>query len=233
MDLSEIFDQGPEEEEPEPEHPFVDLMGFTIRLANKHHSLWGERVWSAGKIVSRCIKEKSHGFGVDGKTVLEFGAGCGLCSLVAATNGAKKVVCTDYPDDILIDNLKYNTEKYKNIVVLGHKWGDDCSEIIKQNDGEKFDVAILADLIFNVTEHRRLLKSLKTCLKEDGFAIVSYTHHRALKADQDLNFFRYAQEEFGFKVEELFTEKHPPMFENDFGDIELRTTCHVCKLTLV
>lgn len=230
MDLGEIFYQ-PEEVEEEKEHQFVDAMGFHIRLPNAHHSLWGELLWPAGKIVSRCIKERSHGFSVDGKTVIEFGAGCGLCSLVAATNGAKRVVCTDYPDDLLIDNLKFNCNDQKNIIVLGYKWGCDASEVIKENDNEKFDTAILTDLVFNVACHRQLLKSLKECLKPDGFAMVSYTQHRALKAEQDAEFFNIADKEFGFNVEELFTEKHDPMFAVDQGDIERRTTCHVFRFT--
>jgi nicotinamide N-methyltransferase len=45
---------------------------------------------------------------VEGKTVLELGAGGGLPSLVCALNGAAQVVVTDYPDADLIENLRYN-----------------------------------------------------------------------------------------------------------------------------
>jgi nicotinamide N-methyltransferase len=45
---------------------------------------------------------------VQGKTVLELGAGGGLPSLVCALSGAVQVVVTDYPDADLIENLRYN-----------------------------------------------------------------------------------------------------------------------------
>lgn len=229
-DLVELFNLH-EEEQPEPEHPFVNIMGFNIRLLNKHHSLWGDLVWSAGKIVARCINEKAYDFDVANKTVVEFGAGCALCSLVCATNAAANVVTTDYPDNNIVENLIYNTQKYSNISVVGHQWGKDTTDIINANNGKQFDIAILCDLIFNITEHRALLRSLTSCLKRDGYAIVSYTHHRVRHMNDDLNFFRYAESEFGMKVDELFTEKHPPMFKDDYGDVEIRSTCHVCKLT--
>jgi len=45
---------------------------------------------------------------VKGKYVLELGAGAALPSIVAAMNGAAKVVATDYPDADLIENIEYN-----------------------------------------------------------------------------------------------------------------------------
>ena len=45
---------------------------------------------------------------MQGKTVLELGAGGGLPSLVCALSGAAQVVVTDYPDADLIENLRYN-----------------------------------------------------------------------------------------------------------------------------
>jgi predicted nicotinamide N-methyase len=42
--------------------------------------------------------------------VCELGAGAGLPSIVATLAGAKKVVVTDYPDEGLIENLRWNAE---------------------------------------------------------------------------------------------------------------------------
>ena len=47
---------------------------------------------------------------VQGRSVLELGAGAGLPSIISATAGAKKVVVTDYPDQQLVENLSYNVE---------------------------------------------------------------------------------------------------------------------------
>ena len=45
---------------------------------------------------------------VNGKQILELGAGAGLPSIVSAILGATNVVVTDYPDEDLIENLKFN-----------------------------------------------------------------------------------------------------------------------------
>ena len=42
---------------------------------------------------------------LENKTLLEVGAGCGVPSLVACINGAKRIVVTDYPGTYLLYNL--------------------------------------------------------------------------------------------------------------------------------
>ncbi len=46
-----------------------------------------------------------------GKNVLELGAGASLPSMIAALNGAKMVVTTDYPEALLIDQLAVNVKQ--------------------------------------------------------------------------------------------------------------------------
>ena len=43
-------------------------------------------------------------------SVLELGAAAALPSMVAALNGARKVVVTDYPDPELVENIVYNVD---------------------------------------------------------------------------------------------------------------------------
>ena len=232
-DFQELFDEGPEEVGPEPEFPVVEWEGISIRLLNVHHSLWGDKLWEAGKIMSKIIKDGEFGVSVKDKTVVEFGSGAGLSSICCALAGAKHVVATDYPDTNLVDNLRFNCTPYKNITVVGHQWGKDCSPVLEANGGEKFDVAVLADLVFNHTCHTQLLESLVGCLRKDGYALVTYTHHRTHLVKEDLRFFKLAEKKFGFHVEQLGTKTHPPMFQDDFGPMEVRTTAHLCRLTFV
>lgn len=57
---------------------------------------------------------------VQGKTLLELGAGGALPSLVAATHQPAKVVVTDYPDAELIENIQYNVDQnLKSVVPAG------------------------------------------------------------------------------------------------------------------
>ncbi|KAK8860635.1 Protein N-terminal and lysine N-methyltransferase efm7 [Tritrichomonas musculus] len=229
MDLDNLFHQE-EEEIPELEYPIVVWEGISVRLLNKHHSLWGDKLAEAGKIASSIILHKKYNIDVKDKTVCELGSGAGLPSMCCCIQGAKNVVATDYPDDYLVDNLKFNVEKYKNSHGIGFMWGKDPSPILSLNNNEKFDILILSDVIFNHTVHRQLIKSVIDLMKEDGFALVLYTHHRTHLVKEDLAFFEIAQNEFGLDWNEIDTVKHPPMF-NDVGHMDLRTTAHVGFLT--
>ncbi|CAN8097895.1 unnamed protein product [Discula destructiva] len=76
----------------------LHLVGFSPTEA---HYLWnGARVISDYFQVNPDV--------VRGKTVLELGAGAGLPSIVAAVQGAKKVVMTDYPDVDIVEVMWKN-----------------------------------------------------------------------------------------------------------------------------
>lgn len=46
-----------------------------------------------------------------GHRFLELGAGAALPSLVATLNGASVTVVTDYPEEVIIDNLRGNIQR--------------------------------------------------------------------------------------------------------------------------
>jgi nicotinamide N-methyltransferase len=86
----------------------LSLSGEVLRLRLVgHNPLWGHLLWNAGRVVSDYIEQASTRL-VNGKFVLEFGAGAGLPGFVALKCGASQVVVTDYPDPDLIENLRYN-----------------------------------------------------------------------------------------------------------------------------
>lgn len=236
MNLADFFEEVEPvyEEEEEPEYPVVKWKDFEVRLLNKHHSLWGERLAECGKIAAGIILDKLFDIDVRGKTILELGAGSGLPSLVAAEKQAKLVVCTDYPDEPLIDNIRYNLRNYQNAKVIGYKWGDDVAPLLQLNEGKKFDILILSDIIFNTSQHKALLRSMKKLMDENSVALCLHTHHRTNKVKEDLQFFDLAENEFNFKLEKVAQIKHPVMFKNDTSnteeELELRTTAHIHKL---
>ncbi|KAI6246004.1 Protein N-terminal and lysine N-methyltransferase efm7 [Erysiphe necator] len=218
------------------------LSGNTVKLDLIGHSpLWGHHLWNAGRVTSSYLE--AHPEIVCGKKVLELGAGAGLPSLVCAYLEAECVVITDYPDTALIENLKSNVERVKNeintvrksnglksrLVVQGHCWGEDCQSILSHITDEKnsgFDVLILADLLFNHSEHRKLLVTVQRTLKkqEDAKALVFFTPYRPWLLEKDLMFFEIVKNA-GMKVEKILEEKTEKlMFEKDRGDPELRKT---------
>lgn len=156
--------------------------------------------------------------------MLELGAGAGLPSLACAlAAGARKVVATDYPDEELVQNLRYNIQHgaaaaaVDNIVPEGYLWGASASKLtahLDDGDGDGdggaggFDLLILADLLFNHSEHRKLVSSIQTTLKRapEPRALVFFTPHRPWLFDRDMAFFDLAREA-GFVVEKVLERR--------------------------
>jgi EEF1A N-terminal glycine/lysine methyltransferase len=229
-------------------HSLLSGYELSLRLVG-HNPLWGHHLWNAGRIVSKYLE--SQKFLIESKTVLELGAGAGLPGLVCAILGAKAVVVTDYPDPDLIENLQYNIEHcqaankamdqvdIKNrITAKGYLWGADPSPLLAHVEPSTrqvensmgtfkgFDVLILADLLFNHSEHAKLVSTIKQTLarSSESEALVFFTPYRPWLLEKDLAFFDLVREN-GFDVERVLEEKMDKvMFENDRGDEEIRRT---------
>ena len=204
---------------------------LTLRLVG-HNPLWGHHLWNAGRLVSTYLED--HASLITGRTVLELGAGAGLPSLVCGVLGAKPVVVSDYPDPDLVANLWHNIESGPGevagrVVAEGYCWGADVAPLLahlESSGAEKFDVLILADLLFNHSEHAKLVATVRETLakKEDGVALVFFTPYRPWLYEKDMAFFDLTREA-GFIVEKIFEEKMDEvMFKEDRGDEELRRT---------
>jgi nicotinamide N-methyltransferase len=161
-----------------------------------------------------------------------------LPSIVCALNGAKKVVSTDYPDIQLTQNITLNAkenapEKLQDgtFVVRGFIWGQSEQYLDEPltKDG-KFDLILLSDVIFNHNQHRNMLKSCSEMINENGIIFTTFTHHVVKWADRDMKFFEIAKG-FGFKNQKIFEQKWNPMFPDDTGDLDVRSTVFGYLLT--
>lgn len=216
-------------------HTLLSGQILNLRLVG-HNPLWGHHLWQAGRLVSAYLEKNSSL--VEGKTVLELGAGAGLPSLVCAGLDAKKVVVTDYPDAELVQNLQINIDRFysdcglkgeeKKIIAQGYCWGNDAQTLLSHLPSEEqgFEVLILADLLFNHSEHGKLVETVKSTLKrsKEAKAFVFFTPYRPWLFEKDMAFFDLVRDE-GFVVEKVLEEKmERVMFVEDRGDEELRRT---------
>jgi len=106
---------------------------------------------------------------VDGRQVLELGAGTGLAGLVATLKGAARVVITDYPAPEVLDNLRKNVAKnidtrqtgkddagkeeakmeLGDVSVEGHEWGV-LTDSFSIREKESFDRILVADCLWSM-----------------------------------------------------------------------------------
>lgn len=150
---------------------------------------------------------------IHNKSVLELGAGAGLPALTCALNGAASVFVTDYPDPELIENLHYNIEHCPllpdppRITAKGYLWGAPTTLLNNPSTPTPipststapaaaagpptYDLLILADLLFNHSEHAALLTTLQQTLARTASAqaLVFFTPYRPWLLEKDLAFF--------------------------------------------
>ncbi|KAK9450108.1 putative methyltransferase-domain-containing protein [Limtongia smithiae] len=203
---------------------------IVLRLVGKS-PLWGHFLWNASKVTANYLEEHASTLLV-GKTVLELGAGAGLPSFIAGVHNASKVVITDYPEIELIDNIEYNVEHVEGIDkstfrVQGYIWGADVSNIMEElpEGADGYDLVILSDVVFNHSEHAKLLQTCHDTLShknKDAKVFVVFTPHRARLVHRDFQFFEDAKA-MGFKVEKLFEQKWWPMFVEEESTKDIRS----------
>lgn len=200
---------------------------LTLRLVGKS-PLWGHLLWNAGRVSAEFVD--SHRETLRGKTVLELGAAAALPSLLASLV-ARNVVCTDYPDPDLIQNIEHNKsllEKHVGhslpMTSMGYIWGHDVEPLLNcpAQNGELFDFIILSDLVFNHAVHRDLVETCARTIKPDGCILVVFTPHRPKLYNRDLNFFTLAEQR-GFHCNKIIERKMQPMFEEEEATKELRS----------
>ncbi|KAL8952754.1 MAG: hypothetical protein Q9222_001339 [Ikaeria aurantiellina] len=205
-----------------------------LRLVG-HNPLWGHHLWNGAQVVTDYLHEHVDHL-VKGKNILELGAGAGLPSLAAAIWGAKNVVVTDYPDEDLVENMRVNIDAARdvlpessNIVAKGHVWGASAEPLlscIASGSGGGFDTLILADLLFNHSQHAALVATIQATLARSpsATALVFFTPYTPWKYDKDMAFFEIARNGVFrvTKVVERVMDKL--MFKDDRGDEMMRRT---------
>jgi nicotinamide N-methyltransferase len=106
------------------------------------------------------------------------------------------------------------------ICAQGYLWGAPIEDLTKHLPNETgFDVLILADLLFNHSEHAKLVKTVQLTLKKSpaSRAYVFFTPYRPWLYEKDLAFFDLAKEA-GFAVSKTFEKvMDKVMFEEDPG----------------
>lgn len=231
---------------------------LSLALVKRHHSLWGEFIYNAARVVADYVDTGRVQFD-KGCSVLELGAGAGLPGVICALTGAGVVVLSDYGSEFdrgLIKAMDINIKKFGEgcrMYSVPYIWGKAVEPLLvpalgataptssidiegqATKESEKgFDLVIMADCIFNRSEHKQLLWTLVHTLDKrnpSAKCICSFSHHDPQYTEQDLNFLELAREA-GLTCTCIGEEKRQsyPFVENDGMD-ERRGWVYVYQIT--
>lgn len=102
-------------------------------------------------------------------------------------------------------------------------WGSPVSPLLHHLPVEAssagFDILILADLLFNHSEHEKLIATIEQTLKKtpEARALVFFTPYRPWLLEKDMAFFTLAKDR-GFIVEQIMESlMEKVLFDNDPG----------------
>ena len=150
--------------------------------------LWA-KVWPASLILGRFARRLDP----QGKKLLEIGAGCGACGLIAARYGLARVLLSDINEDALLfaqaNVIKNGLEKTVEVCRV-----DICTTRLE----ERFDLILASELLYREELHRPLLKFLPRHLEAGGKAVFCAD----LARDQK-RFFKLASRDFSVQKQTI------------------------------
>lgn len=115
---------------------------------------------------------ETHPSLVQGRTVLELGAGAGLPSIVAAALGARRVVVTDYPDPELLETMWRNVRGCELIPGVGDQEGEGGQEEEEEGGKEKELPIVVEGLVWGADPGKVLGYLGEAERGEEGFDVL-------------------------------------------------------------
>jgi len=156
----------------------------------------GVAVWNSGLLLTRLLDALtiSNSKWLQGKTVIELGAGTGLASIAVGKFGAKRVIATDGNPDVvdlaqqnINRNFKFDEESSEDrrIMATPLSWGFlDASDYM-----DTADVIIGSDLTYNSGTWKILSETFSTVLKPGGIVLYLSLGHAGFNVNGELNGF--------------------------------------------
>ncbi|KAL3826617.1 hypothetical protein ACHAXA_010542 [Cyclostephanos tholiformis] len=171
----------------------VRLHGYKLDSDETYRST-GVTLWQASPRLADYLGDHPEVCG--GKSVLELGAGLGLCGIAAHYSGATNVVMTDGDNralDRMRENVRRNCDDVGDASITGRNaiacrqliWGKPHAGKFLERNG-KYDVIIGADVIYTRESVQPLLDTVVSLLNEPNGQFVLSRFCRWNNVDDDI-----------------------------------------------
>ncbi|KAH9143303.1 hypothetical protein LEN26_005076 [Aphanomyces euteiches] len=129
----------------------------------------GGEVWPGAHVLCAHLETNAGALKLKQARVLELGAGCGLCGLVASALGAPAVVLSDEYPDMLERNIELNADWLtESVAVKTIEWGE------QSQADETFDIVLGSEITqVGRKAHQPLVETIAWSLKTGGVALLS------------------------------------------------------------
>ena len=163
----------------------ITLSGFQLDSDETDHST-GVTLWQAAPRLADYIIQQNSDTLCKGKSVLELGAGLGLCGIVACYKGAKSVIMTD-GDTKTLEGMRANVKHNCNndvgdrIQCKQLLWGSPHMDTFLEEYGQ-YDTIIAADVIYTKDSIEPLMETVACLLEKSGqFVLCRYTKWHSIE----------------------------------------------------
>jgi len=127
---------------------------------------------------SKCKKRLKN------KVVLEIGSGTGLCGIVAALCGAKKVYLTDREEALHVIQMNFEANKQAlincEIVVVPLNWNN-INDLANIKD--KIDVILGSEIIYHGINYKNIINTIDYFSDKNTDILMSYKHRTSSSCD--------------------------------------------------
>ena len=148
-----------------PKHIDSLLLRGAISNPLRDLPLWA-KVWPSSFVLGRFLRTQEP----QGKRLLEIGAGCAICSMVAARYGFSHIVATDNVSDALaFARANVLRNQLEQIIEVRHLDVAKPGKDVRFSDG--FDIIAASELLYLDDLHRPLLKFIARNLAPGGKAL--------------------------------------------------------------
>ena len=178
-----------------------------VRVRERSAADYGMFAWPAANTLARFVVDRRHT--LRNKEVVEIGCGVGICGIVAALAGARRVTLTDKDDDAILTNTRYNClvngleGSSSAVQVLPLEWTSAAYDPTVEAALHSASILLAADTLFDAPARHACMATISRFLHLDA-APASSAAERDDPSEQRQCWLAYAQRSSNLSLQALF-----------------------------